>query len=188
MIYLEFEIFDFGFQKQIFFAVLKMTNNKLLITKVIIAKKGFMSTEKPKNKLFSKIKGFWLKYEQKIMLTLGLILVAVISFQFGALKGQKWQKAALIIEKPAQCENTPVVTQDTQKTQNLTPEAPSNTIKEDSTKNPKDCVFVGSKNSDKYYPPSCSFAKRLKPENVVCFKDEQEAESKGYKKSTACFK
>ena len=60
-----------------------------------------MSTEEPKT-LKSKIKSFWQKYEVKIVLAVGFILVAAISFEAGALYGQKWQAKPLIIEKVAQ--------------------------------------------------------------------------------------
>lgn len=42
------------------------------------------------------------------------------------------------------------------------------------------CVFVGSKNSDKYHLPTCSWARRIKPANRVCFSSEEDARSKGY--------
>jgi hypothetical protein len=40
--------------------------------------------------------------------------------------------------------------------------------------------FVGSKNGTKYYTPSCSGAKRIKPENYVWFKTEDDAKLQGY--------
>ena len=43
--------------------------------------------------------------------------------------------------------------------------------------------YVGSKNSDKYYSCSCHYASRIKPENIVCFKTEKEAESEGRERS-----
>jgi hypothetical protein len=144
-----------------------------------------MSTEKPKNQLFLKIKDFWLKYEQKIVLIFGLILVAVISFEMGVLKGENYQKSPLIIEKPAECNNTPDTTQSSQKTQNLTSEKASSTIGEEA---PKNCQFVASKTSDKYHKSTCGWAGRIKPENKLCFSTEQEAIDKGLKKAGCCFK
>ena len=144
-----------------------------------------MSTEKPFKKHFLKIKQFWLKYEQKIMLVFGLFLVAAISFEMGVLRGEKWQKSPLIIEKPAQCENTPEIAKSSQKTQNLTSGSLSTTMGEET---PKSCQFVASKSSDKYHKATCGWAKRIKPENRVCFSTEQEAEEKGYKKAGCCFK
>ncbi len=44
--------------------------------------------------------------------------------------------------------------------------------------------FVGSKNSDLYHYCHCSFAKRIKPENLVCFFGEEEAIEKGYTQSS----
>ncbi|MDD5464346.1 MAG: hypothetical protein PHP62_04295, partial [Candidatus Moranbacteria bacterium] len=41
------------------------------------------------------------------------------------------------------------------------------------------CAYVGSKNSDKFYLPTCSYAKRVKPENLVCFKPAEEAIGQG---------
>jgi len=144
-----------------------------------------MSTKKPKNQSFLEIKEFWLKYEQKIILLFGLILVAAVSFEMGVLKGENYQKSPLIIEKPADCNNTPNATQDSQKTQNLTSEKPSTTIGEEV---PKNCQFVASKTSDKYHKSTCGWAKRIKAENKVCFATEQEAIDKGLKRAGCCFK
>ncbi len=144
-----------------------------------------MSTEKPKNKLFLKTKEFWLKNEQKIVLLFGLILVAILAFEMGDMKGQNSSKSALIIEKPSQCENIPNTPQDSQKTQNLTSEKPSTTIGEDTTEN---CQFVASKNSDKYHKNTCAIGKKIKPENKICFGTEQEAIDKGLKRAGCCFK
>lgn len=36
------------------------------------------------------------------------------------------------------------------------------------------CLYVGSKNSKKYHLPDCKWAKRIKPENLVCYKSEEE--------------
>lgn len=133
--------------------------------------------------LLGKIKAFWTKNEQKIVLVIGFCFVSAISFGFGTLWGQKWQQKPVVIEKladtPKAIENTPesqnvasASTQGTQesKTQNLA----TNTSR---------CAFVGSKNSDKFYVPSCSWAKRIKPENLVCYPDEQAALVKGKTKS-----
>ena len=38
----------------------------------------------------------------------------------------------------------------------------------------EECLYVGSKNSDKYHKPDCKWAKRIKPENLVCYYSEEE--------------
>lgn len=43
-----------------------------------------------------------------------------------------------------------------------------------------DCAFVGSKNSTKYHLPTSGSAKRIKPENLVCFTGADEAVARGY--------
>lgn len=43
-----------------------------------------------------------------------------------------------------------------------------------------DAVYVGSINSDKYYVCDCHYAKRIKPENIICFSSDQEALSQNY--------
>jgi len=44
--------------------------------------------------------------------------------------------------------------------------------------------FVGSKSSDLYHYCHCSHAKRIKPENLICFYSEEEAIQKGYTQSS----
>lgn len=41
-------------------------------------------------------------------------------------------------------------------------------------------IYTGSINSDKYYPCTCSYAKRIKPENIICFQSKEQAELEGY--------
>ncbi|MBM3199894.1 hypothetical protein FJZ53_03065 [Candidatus Woesearchaeota archaeon] len=38
------------------------------------------------------------------------------------------------------------------------------------------CLYVGSKKSKTYHSPDCKWAKRIKPENLVCYKTESEVE------------
>ncbi len=127
----------------------------------------------------SKIKDFFLKNEQKIVLIIAFCLVSAISFGFGSLQGQKWQQQPLIIEKPI---TTPVEAQTVQ----IEPSDASGKVlaavsqtSANLTSSMAGCAFVGSKNSNKFYPPTCSYAKRIKPENVVCFKNAEEAIKQG---------
>lgn len=46
----------------------------------------------------------------------------------------------------------------------------------------EDTVYVGSINSDKYYVCDCHYAKRIKPENIICFSTDEEAQNQGYTK------
>jgi len=49
-----------------------------------------------------------------------------------------------------------------------------------------DYKYVGSKNSDKYHYPTCRWARKIKPENLVTFKSAQEAQAAGYVPCKVC--
>ncbi|MBL7100612.1 MAG: thermonuclease family protein [Nanoarchaeota archaeon] len=48
------------------------------------------------------------------------------------------------------------------------------------------CLYVKSKNSKTYHKPDCKWAKKIKPENLVCIKDESEI--KGLNPCKVCLK
>jgi hypothetical protein len=49
-----------------------------------------------------------------------------------------------------------------------------------------DDQYVGSINSDKYHYPSCRWAKKIKPENEIWFKDKEDARAHGYVPCKVC--
>jgi hypothetical protein len=122
------------------------------------------------------IKEFWLKYENKIVLIIGFILISAISFEAGFLKGENWKQKPLIIEKTAQSGTATETVQNTVKTQDLGLKIDNKPANQPQ----KDCAFVGSKNSNKYHIPTCTWAKQIKPENIVCFSSAEDAIAKGY--------
>lgn len=142
----------------------------------------------------NQFKVFWSKYETKIIICLGMILIVIVSFEFGLMQGKKLQSSPLIIEKVGQTQDlsSQGCSVSLPEAQNLTPETKKSTIIiSDQVKNSVapvglNCAYVGSKNSDKFYPPTCSYAKRIKPENIVCFTTAQEAISQGRTESTGC--
>jgi hypothetical protein len=136
-----------------------------------------------KIEILAKIKDFLLKNEQKIILIAGFVLASAISFEFGLLQGQKWTQKPLVIEKPAE---TPAGSKNCQNTSQDVSGDISKSIQTSQgavTTNTSKCAFVGSRNSDKFYVPTCSWAKRIKPENLVCYNSEQDALTKGKTKS-----
>ena len=46
--------------------------------------------------------------------------------------------------------------------------------------------FVGSKNSDVYHYPSCSYAQRIKASNLIHFSSSQDARNHGYRPCKVC--
>lgn len=139
------------------------------------------------NKLKAKLKEFFRRYEPKIALFLGLILISVISFEIGILKGQEWRQEPLIIEKAVESRLDADIAQgNSSEASKMAPESGKNS--QGSSDTAENCRFVGSKNSNKYHLPGCQWVRRIKPENVVCFKSEQEAEKQGYAPASCCVK
>ena len=133
-----------------------------------------------KNGIKTKIKDNWGKYESKIVLVLGFILVTVISFEAGLLIKADLSQKTLVIEKPALAsaaapQNT---SQGASQAQNSTSDA-KNSLTSPSIAS-QNCIFVGSKNSRQYHLPTSSYVKLIKPENLVCFSSADEAQSRGY--------
>ncbi|MDQ1284037.1 MAG: hypothetical protein QG620_385 [Patescibacteria group bacterium] len=136
----------------------------------------------------AKFKAFWEKYEYKIILAAGFILVSAISFEAGILKGAQMRQKPIIIEKPAENVAGAAVDNSTAQSppgaQNLPQEEKNG--QNDKNAQPQNCTLVGSKNSNKYHLPTCRYAKGIKPENKVCFKDAAEAQVRGYQPDKNC--
>ena len=49
-----------------------------------------------------------------------------------------------------------------------------------------DFKYVGSSKSDKYHYPSCQWAKKISPANLVTFKSAKEAKEAGYVPCKVC--
>lgn len=136
---------------------------------------------------FYRIRIFWEKYEKKIVLVVSLILVAISSFEVGILQGHKFEQKTLIIEKApvAIVEATKAQENGVLGAQSTNIKAENLSLENKEIKN-QECLFVGSKNSNKYHKPDCRFAKNIKPENLVCFKSEEEAKNRGYVGDKTC--
>jgi ABC-type antimicrobial peptide transport system permease subunit len=48
---------------------------------------------------------------------------------------------------------------------------------------PASTIYVGSKNSDRYYTCDCHYAKSINPENIICFDSDASALEQDYVKS-----
>jgi hypothetical protein len=140
----------------------------------------------------SKIAEFWLKYEQKIVLAIGIILIAAISFEAGFLHGQKNKQEPVVVNKTTTIETASANTSQDQTNTSNTKTTPADnktaSMKNTATDNTQKCAFVASKNSNKYHLPTCRYAQNIKPENKVCFSSKEEAESRGFQGAKCCIK
>lgn len=137
------------------------------------------------------------RFGLKILLSLGIFAALALSFEGGFLIGRDRAVDPIVISEPTassvvanlasdQSEQAVRVSEgdvsagEKEPIQSVTRQGASEEISS-SSGNAETCTFVGSRNSDKYHLPKCSWAKRIKPENRVCFVSAADAESKGYK-------
>lgn len=124
------------------------------------------------------LRQWFVNHKQNIALFGGILLVGVLSFEGGLLRGQISQSAPMIISLPANVESvaTPVVSAGTDGATRQTISDRTISAKEIE----RDCPLVGSRNSDKYHLSTCAVVKRIKTENRVCFSSKEDAEKRGY--------
>lgn len=135
---------------------------------------------------------FWLKHEQKIILAIGIILIAGASFEAGFLQGKKNQQDSIVVNKTpiaevAGASTSPVVAEKDNPGNVSVKTAPAPTDKASAADSQK-CALVASKNSDKYHLATCQFAQKIKAENKICFTSAGEAEKKGFQGAKCCIK
>jgi len=111
--------------------------------------------------MLSHFKNFVKERESDITLTIGIILIALISFGTGRLTTPQINKEPIIIEGP-----TASIEQSL-----------SEKINKETTEQGK---FVGSINSNKYHWPDCPWAKKIASQNQIWFSSEVEAQSTGH--------
>jgi len=148
----------------------------------VYARNALMSSKAPKkNGFFVKMailrkKGFlWLKRNEKsLIFFFALLLSSTLAFEIGFFAGSGGGKSeTLVVERVREdCPTFPLVLPNSGVVQGV------NTSSSESKQ--ENCLFVGSVNSDKYHSPTCSYAKRIKPENIRCFSSVQEAVLAGY--------
>ncbi|HEB01552.1 MAG TPA: hypothetical protein ENI16_00970 [Candidatus Portnoybacteria bacterium] len=110
----------------------------------------------------SRLKEIIKKYQDQIILTIGVILISLISFGAGRLSVER-VKEPVNIKEP----NLAVISQ-------------LETEPQTSEEEEKERMFMGSIKSDKYHLPDCSWAERILPANQIWFKSVKEAEAQGY--------
>ncbi len=130
-------------------------------------------------KLFKETVKWCRKNENKIVLAIGIFLLVVISFEFGILQGQKWQQPPLLI-KTSGSFNKQTLSDEVSNESDFKKSVKGEETTTSLTSDNKKCVFVASKKSKKYHKADCRFAKRIKPDNKICFESKAEAEKKGY--------
>lgn len=99
-----------------------------------------------------------------------ICLVLVLAFEAGTMTAGSAGAAPIVIEVPAATAPVAIAEGVVAGTSVTAPDTAK-----------RDCAFVGSRNSDLYHLPTCATAKRIKPENIVCFANPEDAERRGYR-------
>lgn len=115
--------------------------------------------------------------KERFALLAGVLLVGVLCFEAGLLQGKMKQETPLVIAIP----DTPLPVSSAVESQPIAVPAGS-PVGEPvvAMRTASECLFVGSKNSNKYHLATCAVAKRIKEENKLCFGSKEEAERRGY--------
>ena len=107
----------------------------------------------------------------------GMLLVGALCFEAGFIQGRVQQGTLLVISLPSVPEEgekeKPLIQGDSLQKNDQIELIGSRT-------SAKNCLFVGSKNSNKYHLATCAVAKRIKLENRICFSTKEEAQARGY--------
>lgn len=118
------------------------------------------------------------EHASRLLIFLGVVLVGGLSFEAGLLKGKMYQASPLVLSIPSLPAEERVV-QEVSASDTGAERSPKELVASKVDRIEK-CLFVGSKNSNKYHLPTCAVAKRIKTENRVCFSSKEEAEKRGY--------
>lgn len=149
--------------------------------------------------MLSKIKEFFKQNEADIILIIGIVLIALISFGAGWLMGNKKtlnndsvsgiiNNDKVSVEEMAP-ENKETIQPTTNQSENIVSSQKTTSVNNQQTNTSSQnsqCKYVGSKNSDVYHLPECSGAQRIKEENKRCFSSKEEAEKSGYRPAANC--
>lgn len=108
-----------------------------------------------------------------------LVLIAVASFGLGRQSVTLDNKSEKPLISTSNLAPAAVV-------EAVSPASTTKAIPEPSSPYTKPVAVVGSKSGTKYHLPTCSGAKRIKPENLISFETVAAAEAAGYTAAANC--
>ncbi len=124
----------------------------------------------------------------KILVVLCVLAIALLAYYIGFIEGKEGaqSRVALLCDKdvlstlaiPLGAVATTSQKSDTAST------IKSTTTQDTSVSSTSGGMYMGSKNGKKYYTVGCSGTKRIKPANIIYFKDAQDAKLQGYSKGS----
>ncbi len=120
--------------------------------------------------LTARVKSWYEAFGERALLGLSFLLVAVLSFEAGWLQKSLRETGDPIVVNVAPQPAAPAPPTVASVSSESSPQAAEST----------QCVFVGSKKSNKYHHPASRCAKQIKLENKRCFESLESATRAGY--------
>lgn len=127
----------------------------------------------------------------KILVVFCVLAVALLAYYIGFIEGQSTPggRVALLCDKDILSTlaiplGTVAAASEKADTAGTIKNTSQQNIDSSSTSNQNRGIYVGSKNGTKYYTAGCSGTKRIKPANIIYFKDAQDAQLQGYSKGS----
>lgn len=134
--------------------------------------------------MLQKAKEWFGENKDRLLVLIGLFLASIFAFQAGVIYNSTQDQKPLVLSIPALPSENVVAPEKAIVLGVATPGQSNSPAKAGSEANQnggeKNCIFVGSKNSNKYHLSTCAVAKRIKAENKVCFSSKEDAEKRGY--------
>lgn len=142
------------------------------------------------NKLLIFCQTFWENNGQKILIFLALIVVSLASFRAGQTSEKTRQTSNIKISLTRPESSNPQKNKEKliKKVVGTTTDKVSSgrEKKVEIEESEEKCLYVGSKNSNKYHLLTCRYAQNIKEENRRCFNSREEAEKAGYVGANCC--
>ena len=129
----------------------------------------------------------FIQKQYKILFIVGVLLIAGTSYYIGLQEGTARTESRLALSCDKGVLDTLAIP-----TGLLSGKTQSSAVNTNTTQNNNSSIdtqnatgkYVGSKNGKKYYTVGCSGTKRIKPANLIYFKDIQDAQLQGYSKGS----
>lgn len=134
--------------------------------------------------MLEEFKQFIKSNESELVLTLGVILISLISFSAGRLTSPGAEKEAVGIEYLTPTSAQPASAGTTAGRSAFKDITNDSTLQELGDR--VSGMYVASKNSNKYHLPDCTGANRIAEHNKIWFNSKEEAESLGYTPAANC--
>ncbi len=139
-----------------------------------------VNTKISKRESVSRLTRLIFGYKERLFIFIGVVFASALAYQAGVLQSSMYQSEPLVISLPAVAAPIVLEKEDVSKAPSLSSGLQRVVSEGKNMGLLKECVFVGSRNSNKYHLPTCAPAKRIKPENKVCFASKEDAEKRGY--------